>query len=108
MAVFICNDVPEEMNGYKLYYQVRQGKHTLYSGKHKVKIPASEPYFAGYLEFDFPQVEEREPISVEAALVEESTGKCIHDSSYELEVLPETEKGKPAGDAGGYPQRLIQ
>ena len=108
VAVFICNDVPEEMNGYKLYYQVRQGKHTLYSGKHKVKIPASEPYFAGYLEFDFPQVEEREPISVEAALVEESTGKCIHDSSYELEVLPETEKGKPAGDAGGYPQRLIQ
>ena len=87
---------------------MRQGQHTLYSGKHNVKIPAGEPSFAGYLEFDFPQVAERGNIIVEAALVEESTGKCIHNSSYELEVLPKSEKGKPAGDAGGYPQRLIQ
>ena len=106
VAVFICNDTPEERLKYTLCYQIQMDGKILCSGKTKAFIPASEPQFQGYLKFRFPQVSIQRKIVVQVGLMDES-GQLRHDSDYELDVFPETDKGKELDWAGGYPQRLI-
>lgn len=108
VAVFICNDTPEKLTGHKLRYQILSGEKVLYTGHSAAVVPASEPQFQGYLEFAFPEVKDRTKITVQVALIDEESGALVHDSSYELEVLPATYKNKEVDWPGGYPQRLIQ
>lgn len=108
VAVFICNDTSEKLTGHKLCYQILSGEKVLYTGHSAAIVPASEPQFQGYLEFAFPEVKDRTKITVQVALIDEESGALIHDSSYELEVLPAAYKNKEVDWPGGYPQRLIQ
>ena len=107
VAVFICNDTPKELVGCKLYYQIQMDGKTLCTGNSEAFIPASEPQFQGYLKFRYPNVSSRNKIVIQVGLTDEF-GKLKHDSNYELDVLPTTDKGKNLKWIGGYPQRLIQ
>jgi hypothetical protein len=107
VAVFICNDTPQSLSGYKLRYQVIDHGKAIYAGTCDASIDASSPKLQGYLHFTFPEVKERSSINVRVALLD-AKGKTVHDSNYDLEVFPTADKNKKLDHPGGYPQRLIR
>ena len=107
VAVFICNDNPEAFPGGTLRYQVEFEGKILYTGSVNAIVPASNPQFQGRLEIPFPEVADRKRVTVRAGLFSVD-GKLVHESSYDLEVFPSSDKGKQIENPGGYPQRLIK
>jgi len=106
VAVFVCNDKPETIAGASLRYQIEEDGHTLYAGSKQITVGASRSDFIGNLKFILPYVDHRKNVTVRAGLFDKN-GKRIHDSSYDIELFPESDKGKKLGNPGGYAQRLI-
>lgn len=107
VAVFVCNDTPEECLGGKLHYQIELDGEILCTGNAKAIVPASNPQFQGYLEFPLPEVSSRKELIVRVGLFD-MKGQLVHDSSYDIEVFPANDKGKQLELPGGYPQSLIK
>lgn len=107
IAVFVCNDLSDTVRDATLKYQIEFEGKTLSTGKTAATVAASNPTFQGYLPFTFPEVTERKKATVRVGLFDVS-GKIIHESSYDFEIFPLSDKGKKLNHAGGYPQRLIR
>lgn len=107
VAVYICNDTPDTIPDAMLRYQIESKGEILYTGGTKVTVEASNPKFQGWLEIPFHKVETRQNITVRVGLFS-SEGVLIHDSSYDLEILPASFRDKEIKRPGGYPQRLIK
>lgn len=107
VAVFVCNDTPEECLGGKLHYQIELDGEILCTGNAKAIVPASNPQFQGYLEFPLPEVSSRKELIVRVGLFD-TQGQLVHDSSYGIEVFPVNDKGKQLELPGGYLQNLIK
>jgi hypothetical protein len=107
VAVFICNDTTEAFPDAILRYQLEFDKKILCTGGTKAIVPASNPQFQGWLEIPYPEVSTRQRITVRAGLFN-GKDKLIHDSAYDLEVFPASDKGRKLWFSGGYPQQLIQ
>lgn len=106
IAVFLCNDKPDPVEGAHLRYEVRQGDNPLYTGNIPVTVSASRADFEGKIRFVLPEVQHREAITVRAGLFD-AAGKWIHESSYDIEVYPGTERRNKPDRPGGYAQALI-
>ena len=107
VAVFICNDTPEDLYGYSIRYQIERNGQIISTGNSDAVVPASNPQFQGYVDFLFPEVSSKEEMTVRVGLFD-AKGNLIHDSSYELDVFSAEEKGKKLEFPGGYPQSLIK
>lgn len=107
VAVFVCNDTPEECLGGTLRYQVEWEGEILCTGNAEATVPACSPQFQGYLDFPLPETSSRGNLTVRVGLFD-SKGQLIHDSSYGIEVFPASDKGKQLELPGGYPQSLIK
>lgn len=106
VAVFICNDTPTGIPEARLRYQIEFNGEILYTGSSNATVPAASPQFQGWLKIPFPNVSVRQMITVRVGLFDAS-GQLLHDSAFDLEVLPTSEKGTPLERPGGYAQRLI-
>lgn len=107
VAVFVCNDTPEACQGGELRYQTELDGTLLSTGRAPATVPASNPQFQGYLDFPLPTVATPTMLTVRVALFD-AKEQLIHDSSYDIEVFPASDKGKKLTFPGGYPQSLIQ
>lgn len=107
VAVFVCNDTPEECLGGELRYQIELDGEILRTGNAKAIVPASNPKFQGYLEFSLPKVSSRKELVVRVGLFD-AKGLLVHDSSSDIEVFPANDKGKQLEFPGGYSQSLIK
>lgn len=106
-AIFVCNDTPQEYRDATLRYEIAYHGAMLYTGSSRVNISASKPQFHGYLNYVFPDVSNRDKLTVHVGLFD-AAGKLIHDSSYDIEIFPVKDKGQQLVFPGGYKQMLIQ
>lgn len=107
VAVFVCNDTPETFADAVIRYQIESNGKILHTGSSMASVPASNPKFQGWLEIPFPEVSKRDVITVRVGL-HNADGMLIHDSDYDLEVFPVSDKSEVLERPGGYPQRLIK
>lgn len=110
IGTWICNDTQDTYPDATLRYQVKLGGRVVKTGEAPAKIGVCIPEFEGFLKFDAPEVDKRQPVEVEVGLFDRD-GKNLNDDSYVLDLLPASDK-PPAGQrplegAGGYPQRML-
>lgn len=107
IPVFICNDSPEALVNSSIRYQVEFEGRIICTGSTNANVPASTPQFQGKIQIAYPEVSSHKVVTVRAGLFNKE-GKMVHESSYDLAVLPNNDKGKQTENLGGYPQRLIK
>jgi hypothetical protein len=104
MDFWVCNDLPEELAGHELCYQVRCGKEVLFSARVPAGIPPMMPAFQDRFAYQLPEVSTRSCFSVELA-VRNAKGRIVHDTSKEVVVFPRSgTRSAPVhvlGDKGG-------
>ncbi len=106
VAMFICNDTPDSVNGAKLHFQIEMEGRMLNTGQCSAVVPGSTAHFQGHLRVPLPLVENKKMITLRAGLFDKD-GKSIHESSFDIEVYPMKMKNSNLTHPGGYWQRLI-
>ncbi|MEN7973487.1 MAG: glycoside hydrolase family 2 TIM barrel-domain containing protein, partial [Verrucomicrobiota bacterium] len=90
IEAWICNDLPDAVEGCSLRYQLELGKKVVLFGRQKALIPVCESRFQGFVRFVAPKVDKRTQAVLRLGLLD-SNGKVLHDSSVDMEFFPEPE-----------------
>lgn len=112
IAAWVANDTNLIPDGAKLRYQVKLGEEVIRTGSAPAKVASCGPEFEGWLAFDSPKVDKRQPMTVQLGLFD-GKGQLFADTTQIIDLFPSADKpsASTAGgppDAGGYPQRLIE
>jgi len=105
VEAWICNDTPTVPDGATIAYQLELGDKVIQSGSADAKIVASEPTFQGFIKVTAPEVENRQPLALRYAVVDEQ-GNVLHDTVVVLDLMPKAEQGN-VQNLGGRPQRIL-
>ena len=111
VEVWGCNDPDEALTGAELHYQAFLDGKLLFSGKQPVALEACDSRCLGCLPIKLPQVADRSPLEVQAALLR-GDGQLLNSYALRLEVFPGERKslGKVclAGCEEAFRQKLAQ
>lgn len=109
--MWVINDTPETPQRAELRYQLKLGDKVIATGRTPAKIEKSAPDFQGFLDFPAPEVNKRQPLTVQLGLFD-AKGTLLHDTSHDVDLFPAADKPaaneKPPAGAGGHPQRLLR
>ncbi len=104
-GVWLCNDTHQTHPGAVLRYQVEIGGKVVMSGSNPAQIVACKPAAQGVMVFEIPQVDKRQPMTIRAALFD-AKGLMLHESSYDIDLIPAALRKAKIPDRGGVMQRL--
>jgi len=106
LRAWICNDTPEVPAGAMIRYQVELGGKVIQTGTAPAKVEASNPAFQGRIVVIAPDVTGRQPLTVRLGIFG-ADGKLIHDTAFDIDLFPASEKGKKLANPGGQIRKLI-
>ena len=87
----ICNDLDEELHGYKLKYQAILQDKLLFAEEKTIDIPAFDITFEGFIPVKVPAIEGRTELFVQIVL-ESAEGNIVSSYELKLEAFPENKK----------------
>ena len=86
--LWICNDKPEEIEGWKLEYHLldEERKEVIYSNETAARIAPSSANYQGTLRARLPKVSETRHYLLVAKLLNEA-GEAVHDHEFRIKVF---------------------
>ena len=110
--IWVCNDTHELHEGARLTWRLRQGGRILEGGSVPAVIAPMESAFQGIASFHAPEVNDSEPLVVEAALLD-CDGRTLQSAQAGVMVHPRSPALPPLeaaviGQASGKAMRLAQ
>jgi hypothetical protein len=87
LEAWISNDLPKVPEGLHFHYQLECGGKIVFAQKTRAEIDVCKSTFQGYIEFDAPEVVDRQFMIVRIALVD-SKATVVNDNATEIEIFP--------------------
>jgi len=84
---WVCNDLPHELKGHRIAWQLRQGRKTVFAAQTQADVPALAPSCQGVFDFRLPDVAERTAFTLQLAL-KDRAGKIVHWTQRSFDVFP--------------------
>ena len=84
---WVCNDLPHELKGHRIAWQLRQGRKTVFAAQTQADVPALAPSCQGVFDFRLPDVAERTAFTLQLAL-KDRAGRIVHWTQRSFDVFP--------------------